>query len=454
VSRHVAVIDIGKTNAKVALVEVDTFGVEKAVRRTPNTVLRDGLYPHFDVERLWAFILASLGELNREQKIDAIVVTTHGATAALVDAKGDLALPILDYEHDGPNSLAADYDAVRPPFAASGSPRLPIGLNLGAQLYWQATTFPDAFARTEHILMYPQYWAFRLCGVRANEVTSLGCHTDLWDYRKRDFSTLVDRMGWRKLMAAVRPAEDILGSLLPEVAATTGLPQDTPVLGGIHDSNASLLPHLLLRAQPFSVVSTGTWVIAMSIGGGAVELDPARDTLVNVNAFGAPVPSARFMGGREFEMLVGTNPPEPSPTEIEAVLHRPVMLTPAVQHGSGPFPARQSEWIGGEPRDGERTAAASFYLAMMAATELQLIEARGPTIIEGPFASNLSFARMLAAATGGLVVAAGAGTGTSIGAALLTSGASPIGGAIADAAPMVSPGSQWQSYAAQWQREL
>ena len=53
----------------------------------------------------------------------------------LVDAKGDLVMPILDYEHDGPDRLAADYDAVRPPFAETGTPRLPIGLNLGAQLF-------------------------------------------------------------------------------------------------------------------------------------------------------------------------------------------------------------------------------------------------------------------------------------------------------------------------------
>ena len=38
----------------------------------------------------------------------------------------------------GRSSCAADYDAVRPPFAETGTPRLPIGLNLGAQLFWQA----------------------------------------------------------------------------------------------------------------------------------------------------------------------------------------------------------------------------------------------------------------------------------------------------------------------------
>ena len=32
-------------------------------------------------------------------------------------------------------------------------------------------------------------------------------------------------------------------------------------------------------------------------------LDPSRDTLINVNGLGNPVPSARFMGGREFDFF-------------------------------------------------------------------------------------------------------------------------------------------------------
>ena len=192
---------------------------------------------------------------------------------------------------------------------------------------------------------------------------------------------------------------------------------------GIHDSNASLLPHLVGRAKPFSVVSTGTWVIAMAIGGAAVELDPARDTLVNVNAFGDPVPSARFMGGREFATLVHEGGEEPAARAIEAVLETPILLMPSVQQGSGPFPTRNAEWIGGEPSGDARHVAASFYLAMMTATALELIGADGPTIIEGPFALNGLFVGMLAAATARPVIpAGGSATGTSIGAALLAAG--------------------------------
>ena len=56
--KTIAVIDIGKTNAKVALVDLDRFE-ETAVRKTANSVVSEGLYPHFDVERLYRFITQS-----------------------------------------------------------------------------------------------------------------------------------------------------------------------------------------------------------------------------------------------------------------------------------------------------------------------------------------------------------------------------------------------------------
>ena len=109
-TRHVAVIDIGKTNAKVALVDLADVR-EVALRRMANAPVADGPYPHHDVELLWSFILDSLAEINREQRIEAISITTHGATGVLVDAAGELALPVLDYEFAGPDTLAEDYDS-------------------------------------------------------------------------------------------------------------------------------------------------------------------------------------------------------------------------------------------------------------------------------------------------------------------------------------------------------
>jgi sugar (pentulose or hexulose) kinase len=446
--RHIAVIDIGKTNAKVLAVDLGT-GEEHVIARQPNAVLYRAPYPQADVESLWAFLLKSLRQAG---PVDAISVTTHGATAALVAGDGSLALPVLDYESHAPEAMAADYDARRPEFAETGSPRLPLGLNLGAQIFWQARAFPDDFARVRHILMYPQYWSFRLTGVAASEATSLGCHTDLWAPAQSDFSSLVDRMGWRGLFPPVLPAAAVLGSVLPAVAAATGLAEGTPVICGIHDSNASLVPHLD-APQPRAVLSTGTWMIAMAMGGRKVTLDPARDLLMNVNARGEPVPTARYMAGREFDEITEGCVVTPDEATLARVLAEGVMALPSLHPGTGPFPGLTFAWAPEAPTDpAMRVAAASFYAALMGAECLSLIGAEGPVVVEGAFGGNAAFLRMLAAATGRPVLAAGQGAGTGLGAALL---AGTLAATQAEPTPvMPENGALWSGYAALWRQRV
>lgn len=434
--RRIAVVDIGKTNAKVVVLDAGTGG-EVAVVKTNNGVLKTGPYPHYDIERLWCFIIEALKSFAAAPGYDAISITTHGASAALLDASGNLALPVLDYEHIYPQAVQEDYGQLRPAFAETFSPRLSGGLNVGAQIHYQQSAFPAAFARVATILTYPQYWAFRLTGIAANEVTSLGCHTDLWNPTAQDYSSLVDALGIRALMAPVRSAFDALGPVLPALAADIGLSSPVPVYCGIHDSNASLLPHLVENEAPFAVVSTGTWVISFGVGGDLEHLDPERDALANVDAYGRAVPSARFMGGREFEILaaeIGNARPEAIESALEQAIAKGLMLLPNVVEGSGPFPGRTRRWIAdASASNAERLAAVSLYLALMTEACLGLIGARGPIFVEGPFARNRAYLIALSALTNTDVIALEGSTGTSQGAALLT-GIRPA--AAADSLPL------------------
>ncbi|MET7241774.1 FGGY-family carbohydrate kinase [Methylobacterium sp. EM32] len=419
--RRVAVLDIGKTNVKLVVLDAAT-GDEIWARRVPNAVRRDGPYPHADVGAIEAFLLDALADAGAAVGIDAVSITTHGATGALIGPDG-LVLPVLDYEHDGPDALADEYARVRPDFAETFSPRLPGGLNLGAQLFWQARRFPDAFGRATAFLTYPQYWAWRLTGVAATEATSLGCHTDLWAPEKGSFSTLVDRMGWRGLMAPVRSAFDVLGTLDPALAGRAGLQPALPVACGLHDSNASLLPYLRDEAGPQTIISTGTWIVALAVGAPLGRLDAARDMLANVDAYGRPVPSARFMGGREFDRLTGGRASEPDPAVVASVLARGVMALPCFAPGSGPFPDAVGRWS--HDPDGltapERHAAASLYAALMTATCLDLLGAVGAVTLEGPFAGNALYLEALGHLARRSVRASSGRTGTSVGAAALLS---------------------------------
>ncbi|MEZ5477680.1 MAG: FGGY family carbohydrate kinase [Thiolinea sp.] len=392
---HIAVLDIGKTNVKLVLVDAAS-GETVDSRKMPNHVLQEGAYPHADLEAIWDWYCAGLREWSAQHRITQLGCTTHGATAVCI-GDGAPVLPVADYEWAGYERLNADYAQVRPPYAQTLSPALGNGLNLGRQLFWQARSFADAFAQVDTILMYPQYWGWRLSGRAVSEVTSLGCHTDLWNPQQQQFSTLVDTMNWRALFPPLLAAGEALGPVLPELAQALGLPPECLVMNGVHDSNASLVPYLQQAQAPFTVISSGTWIIMAAVGAPLAGLQEADDMLANVNVRAEPVPSIRFMGGREWELLAEA--PEADFADLQAVLAAQVYHLPAFSAQGGPFRERQGRTVGPferlNPR--QKTALASLYCALVTDACLTRVQSQGPIYLEGSFARNAVFCGCLQA---------------------------------------------------------
>ena len=253
------------------------------------------------------------------------------------------------------------------------------------------------FAAARAFLTYPQFWSWRLSGVMATEVTSLGAHTDLWRPKEGRLSSLVENLGWRRLFPPIRRAWETLGTLRPEIAAQTGLSPEVRIVCGAHDSNASLVPYLASRTDPFTVLSTGTWVIIMAVGGKAPIVEKA-DMLANVDVRGRPVPTARLMLGREFAALAGEMPAEARETDVASLVASGAMAMPAFTNQGGPFAARKGRIEGEAPKTlAAGSALATLYCALVAAHMLKLLQAPGDLIVEGGFNRSPAFAGVLAA---------------------------------------------------------
>jgi sugar (pentulose or hexulose) kinase len=414
-SEAVVVLDVGKTNIKLALFDEGRLLWEKS---TPNQVLPGPPYPHEDVETAWSFALAALKEAASAYRISAIVPTAHGAAGALI-AETALAAPVMDYEFAEVEAIEPDYAKLRPPFSESLSPKVPAGLNLGRQVAYQKWRRPELFGKAKHFVAYPQYWAWRLCGVAAAEVTSFGSHTDLWAPREGHVSSLVAALGLDRLIPPLARAFDRLGPIKPEIAAVTGLAPETSVLCGIHDSNASLLPYLVSRQAPFTVLSTGTWVILMSVGLSLDKLDPRDDTLANVDALGRPTACGRFMGGREYAAIAPSGG-NPDLAALERVIASGARALPCFSGQGGPFATVKGE-IRGAVASADRAALATLYCALMSDTMLTRMGAEaGDLIVEGSFAANAAFCQTLGALRSKQrVFAAEDAAGTARGAAML-----------------------------------
>jgi sugar (pentulose or hexulose) kinase len=414
-NQSVAVLDIGKTNAKLALFDQGRLLWEKSA---PSRILPGPPYPHEDVDGAWTFLLAALREAGHTHRIGAIVPTAHGAAGALI-GESELAAPVMDYEFTEVEQIEPDYAPLRPPFSETLSPKLPAGLNLGRQLAYQKWRCPDLFARAKHFVGYPQYWAWRLTGLASSEVTSLGAHTDLWIPRQGHVSSLVQALGVKNLLTPLHRAFDPLGPIKPAIAEATGLAPDTPVFCGIHDSNASLLPYLVAREAPFTVLSTGTWVILMCVGLSLDQLDPRDDTLANVDALGRPIACGRFMGGREYAAIGGAGG-NPDFSAIARVIGTGAMALPCFSGQGGPYAAAKGE-IRGDVEASDRAALATLYCALVSDLMLMRMGAdSGDLIVEGTFAKNPTFCQVLGALRPQQrVFAAEDAAGTARGAAML-----------------------------------
>jgi len=405
--RAALVLDVGKTLSKLTLWSPRGQLLERRVR--PNErVETDTGYRGLDALGIEGWLAGALGDCARIAEVGAIISVAHGAAAALLGEEGLLQAP-LDYEQAIPDAVRRAYDAQREPFALTGSPALPNGLNLGAQLHYLETAQGRRLTQSVSIVPWAQYWSWVLCGVASADLTNLGCHTDLWYPLSGTHSKLSIERGWAARMAPLTPSGAALGRLSPRWVERTGLEADVRVHCGLHDSNAALLAdraHHEIAGHDATVLSTGTWFVAMrtpSTPPDIASLPATRDCLVNVDAFGKPVPSARFMGGREIDILgagqrVDASEHQPGLLRsVASVLAGGTMALPTFTPGSGPYAESPGRWIGTPGNEAERLAAVCLYAALVADESLELIGARDRLLVEGRFAQCEVFTRALAA---------------------------------------------------------
>lgn len=397
------VLDIGKTRSK--LLVLDRAG-EVLVQRDRASEVRDsGLgYSALDTEGIAAWLedsLAGLGHLRRQ--LSSAVVSAHGAAFTAVDGE-ELAWPVPDYEFDGFNERAPDWAQQLGDFSETYSPDLPRGLNAAVQFDWLDRHLPTRFARGR-LLPLPQYWAWWLSGVAAAEVSSLGCHTQLWAPDAGAYSLLAQRRGWAARFAPLRRAWEVLGPVRPALAQRLGLPAGLRVHAGAHDSNACLARYL--RSHPrMTLVTTGTWIVVMAPGAPARRLHAELDQLCNASVRQERVPTGRFMGGRELQWLcAGADPELANAEDLQRLLARGVMAMPGFETQGGPFRERVGRVVDAAGDEvpltalspSERATLAALYTAQVTAWIVDSLGGTGPVVVEGPFAANPVYTGVLAA---------------------------------------------------------
>jgi sugar (pentulose or hexulose) kinase len=296
----IAVFDIGKTNKKVLLFDEQLKIVEQVEDIFPEIVDEDG-FPCDDAVRIETWISERVGQLLQSEDYDvsALNFSTYGATLVYLSADGNRIGPFYNYlkniDSAVPVSIYERFGGTTEFCRKTASPALAM-LNSGFQALWLKRTKPAVFGQVADILHLPQYLSYRFTGHKVSELTSIGCHTAMWDF---------DNHCYHRWLASeeINLPHPVDNNTCFEVNFNG---KKLPVGIGIHDSSASLAPYLTLASEPFILISTGTWCITMNPFNDepltAEQLE--QDCLSYMGVHQKPVKSSRLFLGHIFEVNV------------------------------------------------------------------------------------------------------------------------------------------------------
>lgn len=297
----VAIFDIGKTNKKVFLFDEDYQIVWEESILLSETVDEDGFLCENIVE-LRNLIFSRLAEIMelKEYVLKAINFSTYGASFVYLDEKGIVLTPLYNYLKSYSKVLKRNfykkYGGEKDFTLLTASPVLG-NLNSGMQIIRMKYKKPNLFNNIKYCLHLPQYLSFLLTGKYFSDITSIGCHTNLWDYSKMNYHDWITKENIIDKLAPIHDAEDTIKSV-------NGLTKGIAVGIGLHDSSSAIIPYMISFTEPFVLLSTGTWIISMNPFNDkpltSEELE--NDCLCYLQYKGKPVKSARLFAGREHEI--------------------------------------------------------------------------------------------------------------------------------------------------------
>ena len=295
------IFDVGKTNKKVLLFDERYKLLQEESIQLEETTDEDG-FACEDVIALTKWILQKSFEILSRDDVDvkAVNFSAYGASFVHLDQERNVATPLYNYLKPYPENLKKQFyntyggeDLIA---RETASPVLG-SLNSGMQLYRLKYEKPEVYKRIKYSLHLPQYLSFILSKNPSTDISSVGCHTNLWDFTKSKYHAWVANEELDKKFAPLSSGDKIIGSIRQS---------ETPVGIGLHDSSAALIPYLSAFHEPFALISTGTWCISLNPFNhtGLTDEELKQDCLCYLSYDGKPVKASRLFAGYEHEQQV------------------------------------------------------------------------------------------------------------------------------------------------------
>ena len=380
------VLDIGKTNVKLTFVDSFNNKTIKFFKTKQKNIYRHGI-KILNSNSIFEWALKKITYIGRKHNLDKFVCTAHGTSIALISYDDKELLACTDYEYKF-DKLFNNYKKIAPKFSESFSPFLENGLNIGQQIYYLYKRKQKLIKKTKYILNYPQYIVWKLTSSFSSEISYVGCHTHLWDFKRNKLSSFVKKIKLEKKFPQIRKAWDTIGQ--KQIGKS-----NLKIINGIHDSNASYLYFKNSDIKNFTLVSTGTWYIIFNQKTPLKNLNPSLDMLANIDVFGKPVPTMRFMGGREYDHLMGVFKISNKTRAIKNFSFHDYLIYPSYASGGGFSINKINISFYERLNKGQIYYLICLYISFVINFCLNQMKSSNTIILDGPITKNITIMKIL-----------------------------------------------------------
>ena len=380
------VLDIGKTNVKLTFVDSINNKTIKFFTTKQKNIYRHGI-KILNSNSIFEWALKKITYIGKKHNLDKFVCTAHGTSIALISYDNKELLACTDYEYKF-DKLFNSYKKIAPKFNESFSPFLENGLNIGQQIYYLYKRKQKLIKETKYILNYPQYIVWKLTSSFSSEISYVGCHTHLWDFKRNKLSSFVKKIKLEKKFPKIRKAWDTIGQR--KIGES-----NLKIINGIHDSNASYLYFKNSDIKNFTLVSTGTWYIIFNQKTPLKNLNPSLDMLANIDVFGKPVPTMRFMGGREYDHLMGVFEISNKTRAIKNFSFHNYLIYPSYASGGGFSINKINIGFYEGLNKGQIYYLICLYISFVINFCLNQMKSSNTIILDGPITKNITIMKIL-----------------------------------------------------------
>ena len=256
--KYYLAVDIGASSGRHILGHIEDGQIKlEEIYRFENGMKKQDGHLVWDTEELFNNVVAGLKECAKLGITpQSVAIDTWGVDYVLLDSDLNELYPVFAYRDARTDDIPNEVDSIIPReklYERTGIQSL--NFNTIYQLICDKKS--GKLEKAAHILMMPEYLAYRLSGVMANEYTIASTGGLLNAYSKDWDAELLDMLGINKnIFKPLSQSGAVLGKLKPELADEIGF--DTNVLLAAGHDTASAIAAIPIE-EGGMYISSGTW---------------------------------------------------------------------------------------------------------------------------------------------------------------------------------------------------